>query len=227
MNPQEPELSPPHSFRHEREISRNLRNRRTLILSSVRGDHDMDPLPSFVEDQEPSRQEPPRSRLDNRAREQLAEVELALRKMEGGGYGICENCLNPISPRRLRNLPEARLCLGCERELERGRIRLAPPEQVLADPRPGSPENEGDPADALIRQRLLDHLARRGIPLSDKVSVTVHNRITFLDGSIASENQLHDIMDHLADSLDAFNCSVVVNRLDIVPPAGECSGSSR
>lgn len=41
----------------------------------------------------------------------------ALKKLMKDGYGICENCKNPIPPKRLELLPEARFCVDCEKKL--------------------------------------------------------------------------------------------------------------
>jgi DnaK suppressor protein len=43
----------------------------------------------------------------------LRDVEDALGKMEGGTYGICENCGKEISIERLRANPSARTCIKC------------------------------------------------------------------------------------------------------------------
>lgn len=52
--------------------------------------------------------------LEKRIREQLAEVEHALRKFEDGTYGSCDNCGQTIDPARLEALPQANLCLSCK-----------------------------------------------------------------------------------------------------------------
>jgi len=52
--------------------------------------------------------------LEKRIREQLAEVEHALKKFEDGTYGLCDNCGQPIDPARLEALPQASLCLNCK-----------------------------------------------------------------------------------------------------------------
>lgn len=49
----------------------------------------------------------------------LEEVEIALRKIEEGTYGVCDACGNPISAARLEALPYASLCLDCENQAER------------------------------------------------------------------------------------------------------------
>jgi RNA polymerase-binding protein DksA len=52
--------------------------------------------------------------LEKRTREQLAEVEHALHKLEEGTYGLCDICGQPIDPARLEALPQASLCLNCK-----------------------------------------------------------------------------------------------------------------
>ena len=52
--------------------------------------------------------------LEERIRNQLTEVEHALRKFEEGTYGLCDNCGQPIDPARLEALPQANLCVSCK-----------------------------------------------------------------------------------------------------------------
>lgn len=40
----------------------------------------------------------------------------ALKRIEEGTYGQCENCGQPISPERLEALPTVRLCLDCKKQ---------------------------------------------------------------------------------------------------------------
>lgn len=49
----------------------------------------------------------------------LESVNMALRAIEKGLYGICERCGEPIDPARLEVRPDATLCLNCQREVER------------------------------------------------------------------------------------------------------------
>jgi DnaK suppressor protein len=53
--------------------------------------------------------------LSNMEREirTLAEVELSLRRLATGQYGICGSCGQPIPEARLRALPWSRLCVEC------------------------------------------------------------------------------------------------------------------
>ena len=49
----------------------------------------------------------------------LESVNMALRAIDKGLYGICERCHQPIDPARLEVRPDATLCLDCQREVER------------------------------------------------------------------------------------------------------------
>lgn len=49
----------------------------------------------------------------------LESVNMALRAIDKGRYGICERCGEPIDPARLEVRPDATLCLNCQREVER------------------------------------------------------------------------------------------------------------
>lgn len=53
---------------------------------------------------------------------QLALVDEALLRIEDDEYGPCQNCENPINPKRLAAIPWARYCLDCQQLLEQGRL---------------------------------------------------------------------------------------------------------
>jgi DnaK suppressor protein len=44
----------------------------------------------------------------------LGEVLAALRRMDDGSYGNCEQCAGPIDLERLEVLPQTALCLTCQ-----------------------------------------------------------------------------------------------------------------
>lgn len=48
----------------------------------------------------------------------LKKIDLALRKIEDGTYGICENCGEDIGAPRLMARPVAQLCIDCKTEQE-------------------------------------------------------------------------------------------------------------
>jgi DnaK suppressor protein len=46
-------------------------------------------------------------------RRQVAELDHALRRLDAGTYGTCEQCGRPIPAERLAARPSARTCVGC------------------------------------------------------------------------------------------------------------------
>lgn len=52
-------------------------------------------------------------------RQFIFELDDALKKIEDGSYGICEQCKGLIPKTRLKALPYARLCLKCQQARER------------------------------------------------------------------------------------------------------------
>ena len=53
------------------------------------------------------------SQLISTRRDTLFEIDHALRKITKGNYGFCERCGKLIPKRRLKFLPQARLCIKC------------------------------------------------------------------------------------------------------------------
>jgi DnaK suppressor protein len=51
--------------------------------------------------------------LLEQARDHLADLDEAIRRVEGGIYGRCESCGQPITAERLAARPAARTCIGC------------------------------------------------------------------------------------------------------------------
>ena len=49
----------------------------------------------------------------------LTEIDLALKKIESGTYGVCENCGAEINIERLKAIPWTRYCATCAEEMER------------------------------------------------------------------------------------------------------------
>ena len=47
------------------------------------------------------------------------QIQLALGRLETGAYGVCEDCGDPISSKRLTAAPWAHLCVGCQEAAER------------------------------------------------------------------------------------------------------------
>jgi len=65
-------------------------------------------------------------------RDTLEKIDQALKKLEEGTYGICEDCGNDISEQRLKALPFAIHCVECKQrreeleQIEKERDRFGP-----------------------------------------------------------------------------------------------------
>lgn len=57
-------------------------------------------------------------RLRDRERRLIHKIQAALKRIEDGTYGICEECGEDISLARLRARPVTRLCINCKARQE-------------------------------------------------------------------------------------------------------------
>jgi len=57
--------------------------------------------------------------LASNERQSLYELDDALKKIEEGTFGICEECKSLISKTRLKVVPFARLCVRCQEKKEK------------------------------------------------------------------------------------------------------------
>ncbi len=58
-------------------------------------------------------------RLRGREKALLSKIDYALRKIDEGTFGICEECEEPIGKKRLEARPETSLCIQCKEAQER------------------------------------------------------------------------------------------------------------
>lgn len=60
--------------------------------------------------------------LNESERKRLQEVDEALDRIANGTYGICEECGEAISLKRLEVRPVAKYCVACLSKMEKGRL---------------------------------------------------------------------------------------------------------
>jgi DnaK suppressor protein len=58
-------------------------------------------------------------RLRGREKSFLKKIDHALAKIDAGTFGVCEDCEEPISVKRLEARPETTLCIRCKEDQER------------------------------------------------------------------------------------------------------------
>ena len=113
----------------------HLQRRRRLILeTSRRADAELDALrsaerdPEFEEGAQTEHEQYTLSMLGEAQRRQIAQIDIALARVEAGEYGLCEDCGTDIDPRRLLALPFALLCADCATHQEQSRrAEVEPP----------------------------------------------------------------------------------------------------
>jgi len=52
-------------------------------------------------------------------RKSLYELDDALKRIEEGTFGVCDDCKGPITKIRLKAVPSARLCIKCQQKREK------------------------------------------------------------------------------------------------------------
>jgi RNA polymerase-binding transcription factor DksA len=52
--------------------------------------------------------------MEKRIKDQLGDIDIAIKKCDSGKYGLCETCGKPIESARLEVLPAARQCMNCK-----------------------------------------------------------------------------------------------------------------
>ncbi|MCB0354900.1 MAG: TraR/DksA family transcriptional regulator [Bdellovibrionales bacterium] len=65
------------------------------------------------------------SKIGKREAYLLKKIDYALKKIEDKTYGDCENCGEPINPKRLEARPVAALCIDCKTEQENSERRYS------------------------------------------------------------------------------------------------------
>ena len=48
----------------------------------------------------------------------LYEIDDALKRLDDGSYGVCQQCSQPIAMSRLKAVPYASMCIACQRAKE-------------------------------------------------------------------------------------------------------------
>ncbi|MGZ6250656.1 MAG: TraR/DksA family transcriptional regulator [Candidatus Chromulinivorax sp.] len=59
-----------------------------------------------------------RNSIQNTEYEEFVRIQGALQAIENGTYGICQDCQQEISEKRLKYYPNAQRCLACQEAME-------------------------------------------------------------------------------------------------------------
>ncbi|MBN1931740.1 MAG: TraR/DksA C4-type zinc finger protein [Desulfobacterales bacterium] len=143
--------------------------------------------------------------LNEREKQEIEEIDLALSKMAVLTYGICESCEKSISLKRLEILPATRLCRKCARKYEEIQKRLPSVVEIIACAQvPAQFENL---TDAEINELILEHLRTDGRVDLEELNVSFRNAALYLEGAIPSEGE-HQILMRILTDILGFECIV-------------------
>ena len=94
-------------------------------------------------------------KLDERGKEEIAEIELALTKMSSGRYGICELCGKSVPIKRLKILPATRLCRNWAQTYEEAqKLRKHHRDEIIDDELLDEYRNLNDENSSIGRHKL-------------------------------------------------------------------------
>jgi DnaK suppressor protein len=203
--------------KHEK-LRRLLRRRRLEVFEQVAGvEADLQWIAEDRESELEERAQEERvarlaAQLDDRGREELWEIDAALRRLNEGTYGICARCRKPIPAARLEAAPTTLHCLACARALE-GRQEAA---DVEEEPVAGRvPSDLRLLSDRELEEALRDLVRSDGRIDMEELRVVCRHGVVHLAGTLPSEAE-HRILlklltdvEGLADVVDRIGVSEV------------------
>jgi DnaK suppressor protein len=138
-------------------------------------------------------------RLGADGRVKMELIDLALRRISHGEYGVCEGCGDDISPKRLEAVPWARLCVECAKEYERkGRILPEPDESMEQS---SLPEEYSGLSDQQMLRKIFDQLDRVFTIDKRHIRISVKEGIVHLGGSVETEAEHQLLVQLLTDEM--------------------------
>ena len=200
-------------------LAQELRSRRKALLKEV-ADTEAD-LQLLVESRESELEERAQderisqllSRLDNRGKRELEEIDAARERIDEGRYGICTSCGKPIAVARLKALPATPLCLSCARKAEGRPPVVEETEEAEDTPRSGSiPADLSSLTDREIEQELRDRVRDDGRVDMEELRLVCRHGVVHLDGRVPSEPE-HQILLKLMTDVAGFE--EVVDRVQV------------
>ena len=199
------------------ELERLLRQRRMeLVREAAVREKD---LRAFAEERESEIEEGVQedeldrvlSRLDERERHEITEINAALDRIADGTYGRCVHCERGIEMDRLTALPATAVCVRCAGALERA--HAAAPTRPQAGAVPPDLALLGDAeTEALIRETVeaderIDH---------EELRISYRRGIVRLEGVLPSESE-HAMLRRTVEDVLGFTEIVDRIRIDEAP----------
>jgi len=136
--------------------------------------------------------------IDERETQELEAIDMALRRIETGDYGICLSCSRSISRGRLEAIPWTPVCTRCAAEAEGKSALVAALETAEAEL---PPDYEGMSDDEL-KTVLYEELRIDGRVEQKDLHIAVDGGIVHLNGSLPNETSHQILLQILQDTMD-------------------------
>jgi DnaK suppressor protein len=150
--------------------------------------------------------------LEDLEKDEIEAIDIALRKMEEGTYGVCESCERVISLRRLDAIPWTPLCFRCARQEDRK--RTFPAESTEETASEGYPPEYQGMSDEELQHAVLEELRNDGRVELEELSISSKEGTLVLEGALPSETK-HQILLEILEDIMEF--SEIVDRMRIDP----------
>lgn len=138
-------------------------------------------------------------RLGANGRVNIDLIDLALRKMAVGEYGVCESCGDDISSRRLEVLPWTRLCVECARELEKRPAMMPQPSDFNITAK--LPEEYQNVNAGQVVKSIYEHVDKYIEADRQSVRINIRNGVVYIEGSIGTEMEHQVVLQTLTDEM--------------------------
>jgi len=152
----------------------------------------------------------PYDQLDENGKNEIEQIDLALTKITIGDYGVCESCGDDISPRRLRALPWARLCVECARDYEKGHRALPEMTEVVGTAK--IPDEFQDLTGEQIVGLIYERLQSDEKIETEELKIAVRKGVLYLDGIVADSSEHEMVIQILTD---VMGFSAIVDRIEL------------
>ena len=156
--------------------------------------------------------------LDRRSRDELDAVNMALQRIGAGTYGLCLECGEEISEKRLLAIPWTATCIECAGG---ARTDIEPPVVELDDQGKSSqPMNETFEGlfDEELSSAIMEHLRHDGRVELDDLQIDCDGQKAVLSGALPSQERV-DLLHEMLE--DVFGVHDIENNVRIDPEAWE------
>ncbi|MBI4774442.1 MAG: TraR/DksA C4-type zinc finger protein [Deltaproteobacteria bacterium] len=135
--------------------------------------------------------------LDERETREIEAIDLALRRIETGDYGICLSCGKSISPGRLEAIPWTSVCTRCAAEGEGKPALVVALEKTGAD----LPQEYEGMSDDELTAVIYDELEIDGRVEREDLDIKVCDGVVHLRGALPSGTSHQILLEILQDNM--------------------------